>query len=297
MKKTVKFRADTLEEAKTKFKEEISENVFVLKTINEFGTYKPTYDTGFSMGDTVEEAIESAKKRLPDPYFIKGEVVPELEANTNVRVPVIVKADSEWSAKSRADDYIKNRFFPNAGFGEAKLNYAVVDNQLTKKGFKGVIGIGKQEDTYTVTFFIKPKVKLKYSMWSYIVAEITDEIRLANNKLLELAQYGSFDSKGIEHLISQGVDINYCDANGRNVLFYSCHDYKISKFLIDKGVDFRKTDNVGDNILTYCLRGDCKVHNKTREFLENNGIEQDKSLLNELTNLHARDWSQRRMKI
>jgi len=290
----MKVRAETLEQAKKKFEEEISNNVFVLKII-EFNSYKPTYDTGFSMGETVEEAIESAKKRLPDPYFIKGEVVPELEADTNIRVPVLVKAENEWSARYSAEEYIKNRFFPNAGYGVAKLGFAIIDNQLTKKGLKGVFGVGKQEDTYTVTFLIKPNVTLKYSMWSYIVAEITDDIYLANKKLLELAKYGSFDSQGIEHLISRGVDINYCDENGRNVLFYSCrHNYNISKLLIDKGADYRKTDNDGDNILTYCLRNDYEVHDKIREFLNDNGIEQDKDLLSEIIR-KAREDKQRKI--
>lgn len=284
MKKTIKVRTESLEQARTNFKEEIPENIFVLDIITEYGSYKPIYDTGYSIGDTVDEAIESAKKGLPDPYSIKGEVVPELKPGTNIKVPVLVKADSEWFAKHRAEDYFKNKFFPNSGFGVAELSYSIIDTNLTQSGFKGVFGVGKQEDTYTVTFLIKPYVKLKYSMWSYIVAEITDDIYLANKKLLEFAKYGSFNLKGIERLISQGVDINFADEHGRNVLFYSCHDYEISKLFIDKGVDYRKTDTMEDNILTYCFRNSYRIHDKIIAFLETNGIERDKDLVNRIHN-------------
>jgi hypothetical protein len=276
MKKTIKVRAETLEKAKKKFKEEIPNNVFILKIIDEFGTYKPNYDTGYSIGDTVEEAIAIAKEKLPDPYFIKGEVVPELEANTNIRVPVLIKANSDWQAKYIAEDYIKNRFFPNAGFGVAEHYYLVIDNQMTQKGFKGVFGVGKQEDTYTVTFFIKPKVTLKYSMWSYIVAEITDDNDILNGTMIKCAKKQRLDE--VKKLIEQGADINYCDKDGRNALFYICHDFKISKLLIDKGIDFRKNDNNGDNILTYCQRNDCVVHYNIGKFLEKNGIKKDEVL-------------------
>lgn len=280
MKKTIKVRAETLEQARNKFKKEIPEDVFILRIISEFGTYKPIYDTGYFMGDTVEEAIKSAKEKLPDPYFIKGEVVPELEANTNIKVPILIKAESDWQAKYTAESFIENQFFPNAGFGVAKLYYTVINNQLTKRGFKGVFGIGKQEDTYKVTFLIKPKITLKYSFWSHIVAEITDDKDILNGTMIKYAKKQWFDE--VKRLIEQGADINFCDKDGRNSLFYSYHDFEISKFFLDKGIDFRKIDKSGDNILTYCLRNDYHVEHKLRDYLEKHKIKEDKTLLKEI---------------
>ena len=278
MRKTIKVRAETLEQAKKIFNKKMTENVFLLKIVYESRAYKT--DTGYYLGDTVEKAIESAKAKLPDPYFIKGEVVPELKANTNIKVPVLVKAEGEWSAKYRAEDYIKNRFFPDAGFGVAEHYYIVIDKQLTKKGFKGVFGIGKQENTYTVTFFIKPRIRLKYSMWSYIVAEITDDVGILNETMIKYANKGWFGK--VVDLIEQGADINYCNEDGRNVLFYSCHDYEISKLIIDKGIDFRKKDNFGDNILTFCLRKEKFINDNTRKFLINKGVKEDEALVEEI---------------
>lgn len=279
MKKTIKMRAETLEQARKKFKKEIPENVFVLKTIDEFGGYQPTYDTGYLIGDSVEDLIEDAKARLPDPYFIKGEVVPEIKQGTNQYLQFNIQAENEWSAEY----YIKKNWwhltYKSHEFDEYKNT--IISVELAKKGFKGVFGLGKIMDTYKVNVFVKPQVMLKYSMWSYIVAEITDDMDILNSTMIKCAKKQRIDE--VKSLIEQGADINYCDKNGRNVLFYSCNDYKISKLLIDKGIDYRKADSSEDNILTYCLRYNCEVHDKLTKFLKSNGIRQNKALLKEIT--------------
>ena len=276
MKETIKSKGETIVQAREELLKKLPEKSFILKR-SEFSPWKPSYETGFCLADSIEKAVEDAKKQLPDAFGIRGDIVPELKNNTHVLIPVLVKAENNWQSKYRAEEYLKNSYFPNAGHGVAEYHYEVISNELAQKGFKGIFGAGKQEDTYKVTFYMKPEIRLRYSMWHYIITEITDDPELAGQQLITFSRRGSYDSEGIKRLVLQGVDINFCDKNGknaliysseckdpdliqyliengidinhcdndgRNALFYSYNDYKISRLLIDNGIDFKKTDNI-----------------------------------------------------
>ncbi len=326
MKETIKVKGETIEQARTELMRKIPEGTFVLKR-TEFNPWKPTYETGYCMADTVEEAIEDSKKQLPDPFGIKGEIIPELKSNTHIMIPVLVKAENDWQSKFRAEEYIKNKYFCNAGHGVAEFHYKVTGNEIEQKGFKGLFGAGKQEDTYKVTFYMKPEIRLRYSMWPHIIAEITDSKVVAEQQLIKYSQRGSYDSKGIRELVSRGIDINYsdtkgknaliysseckdtemilfliengidinhCDNDGRNALFYSYDNYQITKLLIDKGIDFKKTDNRGDSVLTYQVRragyvDEYRFNDEIGKFLRENGVKADKKLISELNRKHEKE--------
>ncbi len=320
MKDTIELRGETIEQVRKEFSKKILQGVFVLK-ITEFNPWKSVFDTGFHSADSVEEALELAKSKLPEPFKIKGQVTYEIKSGTHVMMPVLVKADSRYSAEFRAEEYIKNKYFSHANFGIAKSYYKILSNEIEQIGSKGLFGVGKQEDTYKVTFYLKPEIALKYSLWPYIMAEITDEIEVANEQFLQYCKFGSYDKEGAKRLISQGVDINctdkqgknalmysielrdkeiiefliangininHCDHDGRNALFYySEADYNNIQYLIEKGIDYKKVDNTGDNILTYQLRKSGNPYrlnfdDKLCKFLRENGITEDKKLISEL---------------
>lgn len=268
MKKTIKVEADTLAQARDKFEIELAKGAFILKK-NEYDAFDT--QTEYHTGQSGEDAVEKAKKELA-PFSIKGDLIPELEKGTNIYIPVNVQADSEWSAKIQVKSYIEDEYFryKNFGYGVAEYYYSIESIVLIKKGFNGVFGVGKTENTYQVNVYIKANVRILYKTWAVIEAEITDDINIANKRFLKCAKDGI--TSEVENLLSQGIDINYCDKNGRNALFNACHDYNISNFLIEKNIDFRKIDNLGNNILTYCLRNNKHAHYQIKEFLEENGV-------------------------
>lgn len=286
MEKNIKVRAESLEQARQKFEEELPKGSFILKKY-EYDTFDT--QTHWYMGDSFDDAIEMAKEELPDPYMIKGDVIPELEKNTDLDIPVNIKADAEWSAEGRVKSYIEDRReFYSGGYGEEF--YRIRFTLLTKKGFKGVFGIAKTENTYQVNIYIKAKGRIKYSRWAVIEAEITDEINVANERFLKYAKEYDTDYDAIKSLVSQNIDINYCDPAGRNALFYFCYNDEISQYLIDKGIDFKKIDSdFGDNVLSYCLRNDKSVAHQTHQFLIKNGIEADDKLLEEIREEERRE--------
>ena len=286
MKKTIKVKAETLETARVKFEKELPQGAFILKK-NEYDTFDS--ETAYFTGESVDDAIEKIKKELPIPFNIKGDLIPEIENGTNIYIPVKVQADSELSAELQVKIYIEDEYFryKNFGFGVAKHYYSIKSIQLNKKGFNGVFGVGKTENSYQVNVYINANVRIKYKTWAVVEAEITDEINIANKRLFKYAKDGA--PSEVENLVLQGVDVNYCDADGRNALFYLCSNYKISQLLIDKGIDSLKSDNSGDNILTYCLRNNCHAAYKIREFLEKNGIKEDPNLIKEIRQTKLRE--------
>lgn len=59
----------------------------------------------------------------------------------------------------------------------------------------------------------------------------------------------------IKHLINLGVDVNICDENDRNMLFYAdtslFDSYEKIKLLIDSGINVNKRDIIGRTVLFY----------------------------------------------
>jgi len=302
MKKTIKIKGKSLQHVREKYKKELADGTFVLH-YNEWDSFKEK--TGFYRDSSIEKATEKAKNSIPG-YHDVMEIL-NIEAEEYKDELINVQAINESDARFKVENYYKEKNY---------YNVSIIAVQLIKKGFSGIMGIGKIENTYQVKVYNYPNVRIIYKTWARIEAEITDEIEIANRSFLKYVQYGSFDREGFNRLLSQGIninchdqnrknalfylsdykvdndisdtmrffikkgiDINHCDNKGRNVLFQTCHIYKISKFLIDKGINYRKTDNNGDNILSYRLRNNKTVDNQIKEFLENNGIKEDATLI------------------
>jgi hypothetical protein len=278
MERTLKVKDETLQLAGEKLKKDLPKGAFILKR-NEHNALH-SHTTGCYGGESVEHAIEKAKKDLPDSFMLKGDVAYEIEKGTNIYIPVNVQAKDEWTAEQRVKSYIEDKYFYNKGFEAKKASYKIHDIQLLKKGFKGVFGVGKTENTYLVKVYIIAWVTIKYNTWAVVEADITDEIDIANSTFINYAKNKIYSE--VDSLVAQGVDINYFDENGRNALFYVCDNYKISKMLLNKGIDFRKTDNLGDNILTFCLKNNNRIDYQIRVFLENHGLREDKVLIEKI---------------
>ena len=244
MKKSIKVRAETLKKAREKFETELPQGAFILKK-NEYDASES--ETRMYGGESVDEAIENAKAELPAPFFVKGNVVPVIKEGTNLFIPVNVKAETEWSAETRVKTYIEDKYFYNTGYEAKRASYTVKNVELLKQGFKGVFGIGKTENTYQATVYINAWLTLNYNTWAVIEAEITDDKSYAERKMLQYAK--DSDTENFMNILSQNVDVNCCDKDGRNALFHFCDNHKYSKLLVKSKIDFRKTDNFGDNIL------------------------------------------------
>jgi hypothetical protein len=306
MKKTIKVKGNSLQDVREKYKKELPDGIFLLH-YNEWDSFERK--TEFYRDSSVEKATEKAKNSIPAYYDVME--ILKIEVDEYKDRLINVQAINELDARLRVENHYR---------GQNHYNFSVIAVQLIKKGFSGIMGIGKIENTYQVQVYDYPNVRIIYKTWAGIVAEITDEVEIANRKFFEYVQYGSFDKEGFKRLLSQGVDvnchdengknalfylsdsiidddisntmrffiekgidINHCDNMGRNILFQSCHIYNISKFLIDKGIDYRKTNILGDNILSYRLRNNKTVDNKIKEFLENNGIKQDEAIIKEMS--------------
>lgn len=195
--------------------------------------------------DNIYEALNQVKKGIPSNITdIKEEIVRE-PRKASVEV---IAFDSE-QAKGRA-----------VNSSEESVDIKKID--LAKKGSHGLFGFGKKPNIYNVELFYQAIVRIDYEYPAEIIAEITDDKNIANDKYLDYSEKGNLEI--VKLLLQQGVDKNACDSNGANALMLSAFSGKseVSMFLIYSGIEINHKDHGGFNALMLaceCAKADIEL--------------------------------------
>jgi hypothetical protein len=247
MQNKLEITAKTLGEAKDKMFKEIPSGCFLIS----WKEIKPSQLTKKASADTVDEAINKAKKEIP---------VSAMNLKENIICP-----PRKDIVESTAFDVEQAKRLAVNEQSEA-VNVTRVD--LVKKGSSGLMGFGKKPGVYNVELFYQARVEINYETPAKIIAQITDNKQTAAEKYLDYAEKG--DCAMVEFLLKQGVDINARNKNGATALIVSAFagNHKVAIFLIDQGIDINCPDNGGFTALmvaSECTKADKEVVKKLIE--------------------------------
>jgi len=223
----LQITAETLSIAKEKLLEEIPNGFFLISMI-ETGPRKMSTKAS---SETINEALNQVRKGIPSNISNTKEEIVREPRKANVEV---IAFDSE-QAKRRAV--------------RSEESVDIKKVELVKKGSQGLFGFGKKPNEYNVELFYQAIVEIYYEYPAEIIAEITDDRDIANDKYLDFSEKGNVEM--VKFLVQQGVDKNVCDSNGANALMLSAFSGKteISMFLIFSGIDINHKDHRGFNAL------------------------------------------------
>lgn len=238
MEKNINIQAKTLEEASFKLELKIKKGFF----LSSFNETKPEikFTTNYS-GKTIKDAVTKAKKNFQKD---KGNILNHVIQKEKEEKTIEIAAKNIKQAEIFIPSAIVRHNFIPAFLKLGKL-------ELYSKGKrKGILKISKQANIYQLNIIQYPVITLRYQTWATINAKITDNIELANEKLLESAESGNYYM--VKRLTEQDININTCTTDGRNALLKAAANghSKIALLLTEKGIDVHKTDNKGDNALT-----------------------------------------------
>lgn len=157
--KIIEIEADSLKEAREQLKSQIPEGSQVLSE-RVVSDGKP--QTVKTSGDTMEAALAQAQSKIPPNADIleKKESIPEQKA-----IKIIVEAFDEQSAKSKAEQKVKQR----------SVNMVTVQTvRLVAAGSKGFLGIGKKPSQYEIELLehLPATVEITYKTKAKISAKI-----------------------------------------------------------------------------------------------------------------------------
>lgn len=228
MEKKLKFKAETLSKAMAKLDQEIPSGFFLV----DLQKSKQAELNKKASADTIREAFDKAKKKIPnDAINIKENVVREPKKN----IIKIIAFDEEKAQEAAMDKNVE------------AVNIVKID--MSEKGSRGFLGIGKKPNTYSIELLYQAIVKIDYTTYAEISAEITDDKADANESFLVYSELGNYQF--VKYLINQGVDINTRNNDGATALIVSAFNGhpKVSYLLIDNGINIHIQDRGGFNAL------------------------------------------------
>lgn len=228
MKNKLKLKAETLSEAKEKLDKEIPPGFFLIA----LKIFKPAKLNKRASADTIEEALDEAKKQILDEVINIKENVVRKPYTDVINIYAFNEEESRRAAVDKKAEAVR-----------------IVRVEMVEKGSRGFLGFWERPNAYSIELFYKAIVEVDCMEYAEISAEITDNKDLANKNILVHSEEGNYQL--VKILLQQGVDIHACNNNEATALILSAFNghSKVSNLLIDNGVDVNKKDRGGFNAL------------------------------------------------